>query len=99
KIKTPTLFLGGQADYNVPIVGGEQMYQALRTLGVPTQLVIYPNQFHGLTVPSYRVDRLNRYLAWYDRYTKTKPVQAGVVTPCAVCSRCHRSPYSAPPAW
>ncbi len=71
KIKTPTLFMGGQSDFNVPIVGGEQMYQALRTLGVETQLVIYPNQFHGLTVPSYRVDRLGRYLNWYDRHLKT----------------------------
>ena len=58
RIKTPTLFMGGQADFNVPIIGGEQMYQALRTLGVPTELVVYPNQFHGLTIPSYRKDRL-----------------------------------------
>ncbi|MDB4907350.1 MAG: WD40-like beta Propeller containing protein [Gemmatimonadetes bacterium] len=70
KITTPTLFMGGQSDFNVPIMGGEQMYQALRTLGVSTQLVIYPSQFHGLTVPSYLVDRMNRYVAWYDRYVK-----------------------------
>ena len=73
KIKTPTLFLGGEKDFNVPLVGGEQMYQALRSLGVDTQLVIYPGQFHGLTVPSYRKDRLERYLAWYDKYLKTAP--------------------------
>ena len=42
RIKTPTLFMGGDKDFNVPVVGGEQMYQALRSLGVPTQLVIYP---------------------------------------------------------
>ena len=47
------------------------MYQALRSLGVDTQLVIYPNQFHGITIPSYKVDRLQRYLAWYDKYLKT----------------------------
>ena len=41
-IKTPTLFLGGEKDFNVPIAGGEQMYQALKSLGVPTELVIYP---------------------------------------------------------
>jgi dipeptidyl aminopeptidase/acylaminoacyl peptidase len=46
------------------------MYQALRTLGVPTELVIYPGQFHGITVPSYRVDRWKRYVRWYDRYLK-----------------------------
>ena len=45
RIKTPTLFLGGDKDFNVPLVGGEQMYQALRSLGVDTQLVIYPGQY------------------------------------------------------
>jgi dipeptidyl aminopeptidase/acylaminoacyl peptidase len=70
RIKTPTLFMGGQSDFNVPIIGGEQMYQALRTLGVETQLVIYPNQFHGISTPSYRVDRLQRYVQWYDRHLK-----------------------------
>jgi dipeptidyl aminopeptidase/acylaminoacyl peptidase len=69
-IHTPTLFMGGDKDFNVPIVGGEQMYQALQTLGVPTQLVIYPGQFHGFTRPSFIRDRLQRYLAWYDRYLK-----------------------------
>ena len=58
KINTPTLFLGGEKDFNVPIAGGEQMYQALKSLGVETQLVIYPGQFHGLTMPSYERDRL-----------------------------------------
>ena len=78
RIKTPTLFMGGSADFNVPIIGGEQMYEALRSLGVPTELVIYPGQFHGLTIPSYRKDRIERYLAWYDRHIKAPTtVQAG----------------------
>jgi dipeptidyl aminopeptidase/acylaminoacyl peptidase len=70
RIKTPTLFMGGEKDFNVPIMGSEQMYQALRSLGVPTELVIYPGQFHGLTVPSYERDRLQRYVAWFSRYLK-----------------------------
>ena len=70
RIRTPTLFTGGQLDFNVPIIGSEQMYQALRSLGVETQLVIYPNQYHGLTVPSYRIDRLQRHVAWIDRFLK-----------------------------
>jgi dipeptidyl aminopeptidase/acylaminoacyl peptidase len=78
RIKTPTLFMGGAADFNVPIIGGEQMYEALRSLGVQTELVIYPGQFHGLTLPTYRKDRIERYLAWYDRYLKAPTtVQAG----------------------
>src|ERR1700721_265398 len=57
RIKTPTLFLGGEKDFNVPISGGEQMYQALRSLGVPTELVVYPGQYHLFSRPSYITDR------------------------------------------
>jgi dipeptidyl aminopeptidase/acylaminoacyl peptidase len=70
RIKTPTLFLGGEKDFNVPLSGSEQMYQALRSLGVATELVIYPEQRHSITVPSYRADRLQRYLAWYEKYLR-----------------------------
>lgn len=70
RIKTPTLFLGGERDFNVPVQGGQQMYQALRSLGVETQLVIYPNENHGIQRPSYIRDRYERYLAWYDKYLK-----------------------------
>ncbi|MCG6958179.1 MAG: S9 family peptidase [Gemmatimonadetes bacterium] len=68
RITTPTLFLGGSEDFNVPIIGGEQMYQALKSLGVETELVVYPGQFHGFTTPSYLRDRWIRYLAWYGKY-------------------------------
>jgi dipeptidyl aminopeptidase/acylaminoacyl peptidase len=44
------------------------MYQALRTRDVPTQLVIYPGEHHGLTVPSYLRDRLERLIGWYGRW-------------------------------
>lgn len=71
RIKTPTLYMGGQADFNVPIIGGEQMYQALKSMGVDTELVIYPGQFHGITMPSYARDRLQRDLDWYAKYLKT----------------------------
>jgi len=70
RIHTPTLFLGGDKDFNVPLVGGEQMYQALKSLGVETQLVIYPSQFHGITTPTYKIDRYQRYLDWYNKYLK-----------------------------
>jgi dipeptidyl aminopeptidase/acylaminoacyl peptidase len=70
RIRTPTLFLCGEKDFNVPVAGSEQMYQALRSLGVETQLVIYPNENHGIQRPSYVRDRYERYLAWYDKYLK-----------------------------
>lgn len=74
-VTTPTLLMGGQDDWNVPILNSEQLYQALKRLGVPTQLVVYPRQGHGLSVPSYQKDRYERYLEWYDRYLK--PAEAG----------------------
>lgn len=68
RIKTPTLFMCGEKDFNVPLINSEQMYQALRSLEVPTRLVIYPGEFHGLSKPSYIQDRLERMIAWYGEY-------------------------------
>jgi dipeptidyl aminopeptidase/acylaminoacyl peptidase len=70
RIKTPTLFLCGQDDFNVPLLNTEQMYQALRSLNVPTELVIYPGQFHRLKKPSYIIDRYKRYLDWYAKWIR-----------------------------
>ena len=67
------MFLGGDKDFNVPIAGGEQMYQALRTLGIPTQLIVYPGEYHVLTRPSFLVDRSRRYLAWMQEYAGGAP--------------------------
>ena len=84
RIKTPTLFLCGEKDFNVPVSGSEQMYQALRSLNVDTQLVIYPNEFHGISRPSYVRDRYERYLAWYEKYLKKSST---VASPAAGSSR------------
>jgi dipeptidyl aminopeptidase/acylaminoacyl peptidase len=73
RITTPTLFVGGQNDFNVPILGSEQLYQALKTLNVPTQLVVYPGQNHGLTRVPFLRDRIERYLAWYGKYLQPAP--------------------------
>jgi dipeptidyl aminopeptidase/acylaminoacyl peptidase len=70
KVKTPTLILCGADDMNVPLLSSEQLYQALRRLGVPTELVIYPGQRHDIVRPSFVKDRYERYIAWYDRYLK-----------------------------
>jgi dipeptidyl aminopeptidase/acylaminoacyl peptidase len=72
RIKTPTLFFGGERDFNVPVQGGQQMYQALKSLGVDTELIIYPNENHGIQRPSYQRDRYERYVAWYDKYILKK---------------------------
>lgn len=68
RIRTPTLFVGGEKDFNVPIAGGEQMYQALRSLGVATELVVYPGEHHVFTRPSFVRDLMTRLTGWYERY-------------------------------
>jgi len=70
KITTPTLFMGGDIDWNVPIVGGEQMYEALKSLGRETELVVYPGEYHSFKTPSHIKDRLERNLSWYAHYVK-----------------------------
>jgi dipeptidyl aminopeptidase/acylaminoacyl peptidase len=70
EITTPAMFMGGSIDWNVPILGGEQMYQALKALGRETLLVVYPGEYHEFTVPSHIEDRLKRCLAWYGHYVK-----------------------------
>jgi dipeptidyl aminopeptidase/acylaminoacyl peptidase len=54
----------------VPILGGEQMYQAMKSLGRETELVVYPGEYHEFKTPSHLKDRLERYLAWYAHYVK-----------------------------
>ena len=68
KIKTPTIFMASQADFNVPVIGAEQMYQAFKSEGIPTQLIIYPNQNHGISVPSYLIHRFNAHINWFKKY-------------------------------
>ncbi len=69
-ITTPTLIMGGNIDWNVPIINGEQMYQALKSLGKTTELVVYPDEYHEFSTPSHIKDRLERYMAWYNHYVK-----------------------------
>jgi dipeptidyl aminopeptidase/acylaminoacyl peptidase len=71
RIHTPTLFMGGDRDFNVPVAGGEQMHQALHALGIPTELVVYPEQFHDITRPSFVKDRLERVEGWFKRFITT----------------------------
>jgi dipeptidyl aminopeptidase/acylaminoacyl peptidase len=70
RIKTPTQFYCAMQDFNVPCLGSEQMYQALQSLGVPAELVLYPGEHHAMAVPSYLRDRVQRSLVWYDRHLK-----------------------------
>jgi dipeptidyl aminopeptidase/acylaminoacyl peptidase len=72
RITAPTLFLCAEEDLNVNCEGSQQMYQALRTRGVPTRLVVYPSASHALTAPSHIRDRLQRSLDWYAAHLKAR---------------------------
>ena len=70
KVVTPTLVLGGQEDWNVPIANSEQLFLALKLRGVPTELVVYPEESHGIDTPSHAKDVSERYLRWFGKYLK-----------------------------
>jgi dipeptidyl aminopeptidase/acylaminoacyl peptidase len=75
RIKTPTLFMCGEKDFNVPVAGSEQMYQALKSLGIEAQLIVYPGEFHGIARPSFQRDRMQRYLDWFNKFLMPAPAK------------------------
>jgi dipeptidyl aminopeptidase/acylaminoacyl peptidase len=70
RISAPTLFQCAGDDDNVPCAGAQQMYQTLKVRGVPTRLIVYPGQNHGLDIPGYLVHRMRSDIEWFDRWLK-----------------------------
>ena len=68
--KTPTLILQGDADPVDPLGQSQELYRGLKRYGVETELVVYPREPHGFHEEKHLLDRLNRILAWYDKYLK-----------------------------
>jgi dipeptidyl aminopeptidase/acylaminoacyl peptidase len=66
--KTPTLLLQGEDDETDPIGQSRQFHRGLKRYGVETDLVVYPREPHGLREEKHLLDRLNRIVAWYDKY-------------------------------
>ena len=66
-ITAATMFLCAQEDTNVPCLGSEQMYQALRSRGVPTRLVVYPGARHEVFNETNRDELLARVTDFVDR--------------------------------
>ncbi len=67
-VSTPTMFMHGENDPDVPIAEAEQMYIALKDVGVETVFVRYPREGHGLREPRHQVDSIERAFEWYDRH-------------------------------
>jgi dipeptidyl aminopeptidase/acylaminoacyl peptidase len=70
KVETPTLVIVGERDAECPTPQSYEFWHALRTLGIPTQLVVHPGEGHLYLKPANQVDRLDRTVAWFDKYLK-----------------------------
>ncbi len=70
---TPTLIFHGEKDERVPLGQSQEAYRTLKRLGVKTQLVIYPDQGHSLTLPGYQLDKIRREFAWIEKYVMKRP--------------------------
>jgi dipeptidyl aminopeptidase/acylaminoacyl peptidase/alpha-L-arabinofuranosidase len=68
RVQTPTLVLVGERDLECPVPQSREYWHALRTLGVPTQLMIYPGEGHRVSRPDHRRDIMKRSLAWLDKH-------------------------------
>lgn len=68
RVTTPTLVVGGEDDWNMPILNSEQLYLVLRRRGIPTRLVVYPGEGHSISVPSYERHLYEQYFEWLERY-------------------------------
>lgn len=71
QVKTPTLVIVGERDGECPAPQSFEFWHALKTLSVPTQLVVYPGEGHAFHKPQDDLDRLRRTVAWFDRYLGT----------------------------
>lgn len=67
-VTTPTLSVVGDRDGECPAPQSFEFWHALRDLGKPTELVVYPDEGHGFVNPEHRRDVLERALGWFERY-------------------------------
>jgi dipeptidyl aminopeptidase/acylaminoacyl peptidase len=65
RMRTPTLILHGEQDWDVPVEQGYILHRALKDQGVETQLVVYPREPHGPIEYAHRLDVLARTRAWF----------------------------------
>jgi dipeptidyl aminopeptidase/acylaminoacyl peptidase len=68
KVKTPTLILVGDRDGEVPMEQSVEWWHALKTMKVPTSLVVYPDEGHSISKPADRRDYVLRTVAWFDEW-------------------------------
>ena len=69
-VRTPTLVIVGERDAEAPASQSYEFWHALKTLGVPTQLIIYSGEGHLFLDPKHQTDRLEQTVGWFDKYLK-----------------------------
>jgi dipeptidyl aminopeptidase/acylaminoacyl peptidase len=69
-VRTPTFAYVGERDIECPASQTVEFWHALRELGVPTSVMVYPGEGHGLREPAHTADAMQRTLAWFDRYLR-----------------------------
>jgi len=69
-VKTPTLVIVGDSDGECPTPQSYEFWHALKTLGVPTQLVVYDHEGHMFVKPEHQRDRIRRTVAWFDAHLR-----------------------------
>jgi dipeptidyl aminopeptidase/acylaminoacyl peptidase len=70
---TPTMIVHSENDHRCPIEQGEQVFVALQYMNVPSEMVRFPNESHGLSRggrTDRRIARLNHFVRWFDKYLK-----------------------------
>ena len=70
KVKTPTIFLVGEADVRVPPPQSYEMHRALKSNGVPTHLYIAPREPHVWDELRHRLFKINVELDWFEKYAR-----------------------------
>ena len=74
QVKTPTLVLVGERDIETPAPQSYEFWKGLQANGTPTELVVYADEGHGIRQPAHVKDRIERSLAWFDKYLRARSV-------------------------
>jgi dipeptidyl aminopeptidase/acylaminoacyl peptidase len=69
-VKTPTFAYVGEHDIECPAPQTQEFWHAMKAMNVPTSIMIYPGEGHGLRDPAHLADAEQRTLAWFDKYLK-----------------------------
>jgi dipeptidyl aminopeptidase/acylaminoacyl peptidase len=69
-VTTPTLVIVGERDAECPAAQSFEFWHALKTLNVPTELVVYEGEGHHFMKPAHRIDMQDRMVTWFNKYLK-----------------------------